>query len=256
MNEHPATDLISVRAVAKPRQRAGVTVIELLVGFVAGAMLLALGAAFLLPSVRTVRPAARRSACKNNLKQIGLALHNYADMYGSFPPAYSVDADGKPLHSWRTLILPYMDQPALYDSIDFAKAWDDPANAEAFKKVIPTYFCPSADSPKTHTTYMAVVTPNSCIQTPQSKTFAEITDGTSNTIVVIEVDAEHGVPWMSPQDADESLVDAAGPDSALPHTGGMHALFADGRVQYLSAELPAAQRRAMITVDGGEPVEP
>ena len=76
--------------------------------------------ALMLPAQRRAREPARRSQCKNNLKQIGLALHNYHETYGAFPPAYTVDADGKRLHSWRTLILPYLDQAPLYDKIDFS----------------------------------------------------------------------------------------------------------------------------------------
>ena len=86
------------------------TGIVMLIGLVAVALL--------LPSVRRAREPARRSQCKNNLKQIWLALHNYHDEYQAFPPAYTVDAEGQPLHSWRTLILPYMDQKPLYDKLD------------------------------------------------------------------------------------------------------------------------------------------
>ena len=64
---------------------------------------------------RDAREAARRSQCKGNLKQIGLALLNYHDTFGCFPPAYIADADGKPMHSWRVLILPYIDNAQLYN---------------------------------------------------------------------------------------------------------------------------------------------
>ena len=74
--------------------------------------------AFMLPATRRARPAARRTQCKNNLKQIGLALHNYHDLYGSFPPAFTVDSNGMPLHSWRTLILPFIDQLPLYQNVN------------------------------------------------------------------------------------------------------------------------------------------
>ncbi|APZ94979.1 DUF1559 domain-containing protein [Fuerstiella marisgermanici] len=81
--------------------------------------------AMLLPFNRGSE-APRRLQCKNNLKQIGLALHNYHDVYEAFPPAFTVNSDGHPLHSWRTLILPFMEQQALYDSIDLSKPWSDP----------------------------------------------------------------------------------------------------------------------------------
>ncbi|MEL7264459.1 MAG: DUF1559 domain-containing protein [Planctomycetota bacterium] len=68
-------------------------------------------------------------ACSNNVKQIGLGLANYHASWNSFPPAYTVDANGNRLHSWRTLILPYVEQQPLYDRIDLTKPWDDPAHA-------------------------------------------------------------------------------------------------------------------------------
>ncbi len=91
------------RSIGTPgaKNRAGLTLVEFLVVFGIIIVLVAL----LLPGVRRGVPkAARRTQCKNNLKQISLALHNYHDEYQAFPPAYTMDADGQPLHSWRTLI--------------------------------------------------------------------------------------------------------------------------------------------------------
>ncbi|HEY4260168.1 MAG TPA: DUF1559 domain-containing protein, partial [Schlesneria sp.] len=82
--------------------------------------------ALFIPLPRRAGEAARRTQCKNNLKLIGLALYNYHDLYGAFPPAYTVDRHGKQLHSWRTLILPFLDQMPLYQKIDLSKPWDDP----------------------------------------------------------------------------------------------------------------------------------
>ncbi len=82
-------------------------------------------------------------------------------MYNSFPPAYTVDESGQRLHSWRTLILPFLEQDALYDSIDLSKPWDDPANRMAANTVIPAYACPSSASDPGMTNYVAVVDPSS-----------------------------------------------------------------------------------------------
>jgi type II secretory pathway pseudopilin PulG len=101
------------------------------VGAIIACSIIAFLFALMLPAGRVSRPAARRTQCKNNLKQVALALHNYADDHHALPPAYTVDAKGRPLHSWRTLILPYLDEQALYDSIDLSKPWDDPKNADA-----------------------------------------------------------------------------------------------------------------------------
>jgi prepilin-type N-terminal cleavage/methylation domain-containing protein len=136
------------------------TILELIV--VLG--ILGLLVALLLPVTRNAREPARRTQCKNHLKQIALAMHNYNDEHGVFPPAYLVDAEGQRLHSWRTLLLPYLDQKSLYEQIDLTKPWNDPVNAKAYAANPYGYDCPSADMPVNHTTYMAVLADNSCLQ--------------------------------------------------------------------------------------------
>jgi hypothetical protein len=85
----------------------------------------------MLPAIQDSREAARRRLCESNMTQIGVALRNYHDHHGSFPPAYTVDEEGNPLHSWRTLILPYFTPDFLdskwkdfYDQIRFDEPWD------------------------------------------------------------------------------------------------------------------------------------
>ena len=96
--------------------------------------------------------------CSNHLKQIGLALQNYHDAYGSFPPAYMADADGKPIHSWRVLILPYLEQKALYDKYSFDEPWDGPNNSQLHEAAISAYICPSRPgNSRTDTSFVAVV---------------------------------------------------------------------------------------------------
>lgn len=216
-----------------------------------GAVLVAL----ILPLVRTgAGPSARRTQCLNNLRNISLALHNYEANFHALPPAYTVDADGKPLHSWRTLILPYLDQKSLYATIDLSKPWDDPVNAEARTTKIYEYHCPSDAGPQDHTTYLASVGSNACFRPTEPRLFSEITDGLAETLMVIEVPSEKSVPWMSPNDADESLVLSIGAESKLVHPGGMSAALCDGRVRFISATLPAATRRALISVAGHDQV--
>jgi len=227
--------------------------------FGCGTVLLLLGTgavliALLLPSVHRGREAPRRSQCKNNLKQIALALHNYESDFHSLPPAYTVDVDGRPLHSWRTLILPYVDQLPLYNRIDLSKPWDDPANSDAFKTSVPVFDCPSDRYPKGHTTYLAIVAANGCFRPAKPRLLSEIADGCSETLMVIEAPSDRSVPWMSPQDADESLVMGIGSESKLAHAGGSHAAMCDGTVRFLSSSLPAATRRAVISIAGGDRV--
>ncbi len=217
-------------------------------------VILLLLAALLLPATRSARPAARRAQCKNNLKRIGLALHNYHDAYGALPPAYTVDSSSRPLHSWRTLILPFVEQLALYNSIDLSKPWNDPANAEAFKTMPPVYSCPSTDLATGFTSYLGVAGTDSCFTPTTSRRFGEITDDRSTTLMVVEVAEENAVPWMAPQDADPQIVLSFMKDGKLAHTGGTQVLMADGRALFLSDTMDSNTLQAMVTITGGEVV--
>ena len=252
MNDNPDASVDSISDASNRNKRSGFSLIRLLAVLAMTAILIAILIAFMLPSVRVARPAARRSQCKNNLKQIALALHNYADSWNALPPAYTVDADGNPLHSWRTLILPYLDQQPLYKTIDLSKAWNDAANAEAYKTAVWAFQCPSTDCPEIHTTYMAIVAAGGCFRSAEPRQLSEITDEYGETLMVIEVDPGHAVHWMSPLNADTKLVLGFGPTTELAHKGGLHAAFVDGSVKFLSAEMPAAERRALISISGND----
>ena len=238
-------------SVLRPGKRAGLTLIELLV--VLG--ILGVLVALMLPAVRRGGEAPRRTQCRNNLKQIGLALHNYHDVYQLFPPAYTVDQTGQPLHSWRTLILPFLEQQHLYESIDLTKPWDDPANADAYKTIVPPYICPSATIDRLHTTYTGMVGPDACLPPTQSRSLSEIKDGTSETVMVIEAAEPDAVHWMNPQDVGVRFLLSFNADSELDHEGGTHALFADGSVQFLSAEMSNTARQALATVAGSDTID-
>ena len=93
----------------------------------------------LLPAVQGARNAARVTQSKNNLQQIGLALHNYHDVMTVFPPGGIYTEDETPYHSWQTMLLPYVDQEALYEVIDFDRPWTDPRNAPVFKTFVATF---------------------------------------------------------------------------------------------------------------------
>ncbi len=233
-------------------KRTAITLIQLLVIVaIIGAVV-----ALLLLAIRDAQRPARRLVCLNNLHQIALALKNYEKDHHAFPPAYTTDANGKPLHSWRSLIVPYLEVQGLYDSIDFTKPWNDPANAKALKMGSAVYQCPSAVGDDGLTTYLAVVTPNSCIRATEPSSLSKITDGPQATLTVIEVDAAHAVPWMAPIDANENTVlDLGGPKVKTPHPGGINAAFADGDVKCLPAETSAGERRALISIAGNDGAE-
>ena len=220
------------------------------IGFYGGIAVILIG--LCLPSINRGREPARRTQCKNNLKTIALALHNYHDVYAAFPPAYTVDENGQRLHSWRTLILPWLEHSDRHQKIDLSKPWNHPSNAEAFKTTPDFYRCPSFELPADSTTYLAVVGENACFHPTKPRAISEITDGTSNTLMVIEVPVKQAVPWMSPQDADEQMLLMISQRDELAHTGGVQAALADGSVRFLSATMNPETRRAVISINGEE----
>ena len=214
-------------------------------------------AALLIPAVQAAREAARRMQCSNNMKQIALAIHNYESAFKSLPPAYTVDSEGNKLHSWRTLILPFLEQNAVYSRIDFSKSWDHSDNAFALELQVPTYMCPSSSLPKGHTLYLAIVDPQSVFPGETQTTFSQITDGTSNTVMVYESDPATSVHWMEPRDGDmDAFMSAFSSDHRHSHTGGANCTLADGSVRFFSNNTPPATLRALATRNGGETVLP
>jgi prepilin-type processing-associated H-X9-DG protein len=232
--------------------RRGVTIVEVL----AVVAVIALVIALIMPFSRSgVGLAARRAQCTNNLKQIGLALYNYEQTYKALPPAYTVDARGRPLHSWRTLILPFLEQQSLYDTIDLTKPWNDQANTGAAMAQILTYRCPSAELKEDQTTtYLAIASPKAALRPGTPRPLAEITDGTDRTLLVVEVPAAQAVPWMAPIDTSEVAVLAMATSKAHSHPGGFNAALADGSVRFLKATIPPGVLRALMTVAGGEDI--
>jgi prepilin-type processing-associated H-X9-DG protein len=231
----------------KKTSRRGLKLLNVVLVLGIGLFLIAL----LLPT-RRAGPAARRAQCTNNLKQIALALHNYEQEYGALPPAYTLDPNGRPLHSWRTLILPYIEQEPLYKTIDLSKPWNDPANAKAFETVIPEFRCPESSGQPNTTTYLAIVAPGGCFIAGEPRRLADITDSHGATLMVIEAAEERAVPWMAPLDADGPLVMGLGPGTKLHHAGGMNTCLVDGSVRFLKASTPAEVRRALISISGND----
>jgi len=245
-----------------PRGSSGasvIVVVAIVVG-VGGLLLAGVLVALLLPAVQAAREAARRSQCTNNVKQIALAMQEYADTYNSFPPAYTVDANGKPMHSWRVLILPYLEDGALYNQYRLDEPWDGPNNSRLAGLMPVVFRCPSdASAPGSTTTNYAVVNgPGALFDGDKPCFLASIRDGTSNTLLVVEA-AGAGIPWMEPRDLDFSQMQCVingpgGNEIAGHHPGGAVVGFADGSTRFLPSSVSPTAVRALITRAGGEPV--
>jgi type II secretory pathway pseudopilin PulG len=222
---------------------------------IVGSILVCAGivAALVLPAVQATRQASRRTQSANNLKQIGLALHNYHDAYGTFPPAVVTDPDGKPLYSGRVLLLPFMEQEALYNEFDRTQAWDSPENLALSQTVVPVFNDPASPSGRTaQTDYLFVTGAGTVFEAGKATKIREITDGTSNTLLVVE-GRNSGINWAEPRDFDISK------PTTLPlgnHPGTNIVLMADGSVRFLSNTVGANVIRDLSTKDGNEMVSP
>lgn len=204
----------------------------------------------MLPTVRMSPKGARRTQCANNLKQIGLALHNYHDVNGHFPPAYTVDEEGKPLHSWRVLILPFMEQNNLYQKIRLDEPWDSPHNLAVTDVTLDVYRCPSNPIEGPYTDYFVINTPDGIFDGANRVEFPEITDGSENTVLVVE-NSQQMIRWNEPRDLS---LGAKNPTNSY-HPSGSHAFFADGHIAFLFETIDLQTFRNLVTKSDGNPVE-
>jgi hypothetical protein len=195
--------------------------------------------------------AARSAQSLNNLKQIALAMHSYRDEHGRFPPAV-VSKDGRPLYSWRVLLLPYLERQNLYKQFHHDEPWDSEHNKKLLA-VPGVYASPWGDKENADgvTCYQVLVGPGAAFEGRQGLRTEDFSDGTANTLLVVE--AAEAVPWTSPRDV------AYQPGKPLPrfggHTpGGFRAAYADGYVGLVPADTPEKTLRALITRNGSERV--
>ncbi|HUT88618.1 MAG TPA: DUF1559 domain-containing protein [Thermoguttaceae bacterium] len=227
---------------------------------------------FLLPMINFAREAKRRAQCFNNMKQIALGLHKYDDVYGCFPPAYVAGPDGTPWHSWRVLILPFVEEAVLYEQYDFNEPWDGPNNSRLAAQKPHVYTCPSdsgsLESPTTN--YAAVVGPTAAWAGSGPRKLGDFRDGTDSTILLVET-AGSGIHWMEPRDLSfddaRTGVHVAGPARIASchfydlgyfyhdESGGANVAMADGTVEFLPERITPATLEAMLTIDGGEPTD-
>ncbi len=238
---------------------------KIIILILAGALVVALVcisvlAALLLPAVSSAREAARRAMCVNNMNQIALALMQYESANGCFPPAYIADKDGKPMHSWRVLLLPYLGRQDLFDRYRFNESWDSPNNRAVSDLTLDLFQCPSRTATSEPTTnYMLVVGPHTVTNGSESKKIDEITDGVANTILLVEV-ADSAVRWAEPVDLDFNKMNFGINTSkrqgiSSNHPSGANVAFCDGSVRLLSKSYNPQLVKAMLTVNGGEKAE-
>jgi hypothetical protein len=196
-----------------------------------------------------------RQTSTQNLKLIGLAMHNFHDTNGRFPYAAMYarnDKDRKkPLLSWRVALLPYIEESKLYQEFKLDEPWDSDHNKKLLARK-PKIYGPGDEKSEHSTFYQVFVGKGAAFQDALKINLPHFTDGTSNTLLVVE--AAKAVPWTKPEDLPFD------PDKPLPKLGGLfddgfHALFADGYVQFIKKGIDEKTLRALITRNGGEIVD-
>ena len=254
------------QAGGRSRRRASqpVRLLVLLGGLGIGILLL-MGLAglvgFLGPQIEVAlfesRRQSHKQACQDNLQRIVLALHSYHDTYGSFPPAVTKNAAGEPMHSWRVLILPFLDGGPGDLDYRMEEPWDSPHNRRVTANTPAVFRCPGNDNgAKFGTThYLALDGPQTVMNSQHPARLEEIVDGPAWTMMIVE-GRDPGVYWAQPRDLEINVGTSFGPDgmSSL-HEDGFHAVMADGTVRFLSYWIGADRLRQLATIDGGEVVE-
>jgi len=209
-------------------------------------------AAMLVPAISKAREAARRAQATNNLRHIGLAMHNYADVNGSFPPAVLYGPDGKTPYSWRVALLPYLEQAPLFEQYKKDEPWDSPANKQVLAKMPAVFRDPNDPAESTVSSYYGLTGPSTIFFGKEGAKFVQITDGTSNTLMLVE--AKREIPWTKPEDIPYDK------DKPLPKLGGHYAegfiaAVCDGSVRIIPQNVDQMVLRAFVTRDGGEVID-
>ena len=257
------------RKFAKPH---GFTLVELLVVIAIIGILIGM----LLPAVQAVREAAHRTQCANNLRQIGLALHSHHSAMQEFPIGtvewrFGSDTSQRQL-AWSAYLLPYLEQQNVSDQLDLTRAFDAVDNQLAAATVLSVYLCPSTiretDQPEGRggCDYGGIFgerisspnnPPKGTMLIDQAVSISDITDGTSNTLVVSEDSQSPDAQWINGR----NIFDQAFPINQAPgfendirseHPQGANGVFCDGSVRFLNESIENETLAAICTRALGE----
>jgi prepilin-type processing-associated H-X9-DG protein len=213
------------------------------------------------PSIQVARDAIAKTSCRSNLQRIAEALKQYEIEHGTLPPAFIPDAvTGKPLHSWRVLILPQLGEASLYEQYNFGEPWDGPNNSRLFNSMPSVFACPADPDAitKRETNYMVLVGPKTLFPGAKPATMGAITDAPETTILVTEAPVS-GVVWTSPKDLNATRMqftinNGTAGEMGSYHPGGINAVMVDGSVRFFEDNFPTDYIQGMSTQAGGEDI--
>lgn len=210
-----------------------------------------------IPEIHDHTPS-RRSVCRNNLRQLALSVQFYEQSHGSLPPAYIPDAKGKPMHSWRVMILPYLERPDLLRAYNHREAWNGPNNRKLAPKMTEIFHCPSAGGPgNERTDYVAVTGPGTAWLDAVGAKVNDIRDPTK-CILLIELD-QSNIHWMEPRDItiQEAIALYSKPGAKMSgHSGGANVVFVDGCVNFLDKKTLIEVLEAMLPEENAADAKP
>jgi hypothetical protein len=204
---------------------------------------------------RAVQPKEDKDAARqqslDNLRTIVQAMHNHVDVMGTFPPAAVVDRDNRRLLSWRVLLLPFLNEQKLFKEFKLTDPWDSPHNKKLLTRMPKVYTPVHGESKPGFTYYQVFTGQGTAFEGIRGTQIIDFTDGTSNTILLIE--AGDAVPWTKPADL---VYDSKKP---LPKLGGLfpdviHVGVADGSVRTAKRRFNETVMRLMITRNDGQPL--
>ncbi len=215
--------------------------------------------ALLWPATQPCRDP--RMLCMNNLKQIALGLHKYRDVHKKLTPPYLTDSAGEPVHSWRVMLLPFVEEQELYDQYDMSSDWNSIENLKLVSSCPPVYRCSHASKEsKGETQNFAIVGDETIWHADKPMDFTDVGDGTSNTLAFVESHGR-GVKWTEPRDLRfeqmQWKINADPPGSGVssPHPGAAIVALLDGSVRILSETIDKQTLKALTTANGGEAID-
>ena len=213
----------------------------------------------LIPATTSPGPMPKQVVCRNHLRELGIALLNYEMVNGRLPPAFITDEHGKPMHSWRVLILPYIEELELYRKYRFDEPWDGPNNSTLATVDVPIFRSPLHKTSPRHASYSVVVSEKSAMRPNFGCKISDVVDGTSKTVTVV---ASHcDVPWTQPEafSMDDLLaslrgeVSRHGTSESNLWRRNVNVAYLDGRSSKIVGGGTREAYASLFLIDGNEP---